>query len=347
MFRFLIIVYHFVLQKWELSSNTHSKSKSSLAKKSKVNAVYNTKLPKIKRFINIYQANGGKTSKKNLHIKSKVVKDDKLNPIKVQDSSPIDEDKLDNRSLESSLDVLAVSSEVVNHSQNQPTSTDTSMVKHRLQSDSQFKVRKGQDRNTTITPDVNTSLPSIGAANTTRNARKALVSNKRAQRRFKAGGKPPLWIDTNKKLYPDASNYKHGTANNKILQLREHLTRSNTVSNPDLLKEEQAIIDTMFGSKERQASRGRKPFSSALHSGIRRQRSKKKHVSSKAANSTNTRSVYSAAGDKKQTRNQVISQGMTRKGSKKALHPNSNFNSLTFRPTAIPARIWYFPRPST
>lgn len=113
---------------------------------------------------------------------------------------------------------------------------------------------------------------------TTRNARKALGSNKRAQRKTNALGKPPLCIDTNKKysVYPDASSYKLGTANSKILQLREHLTRSNTVSNPDLLKEEQAIIDSMFSEKGRQASRGREPFSSAVYSGITKYKKRKR-----------------------------------------------------------------------
>ena len=40
-------------------------------------------------------------------------------------------------------------------------------------------------------------------------------------------GKPPLALNSNSKisLYPDASNFKAGTANNKILQLRNNLKR--------------------------------------------------------------------------------------------------------------------------
>lgn len=146
------------------------------------------------------------------------------------------------------------------------------------------------------------------------------MTHKRVQKRTNGIGKPPLCIDTNKKysVYPDASNYKHGTANNKIIQLREHLTRSNTVSSPDLLKEEQAIIDSMFSEKGRQASRGREGYSSAIYSGLQKQR-KKKRSSTKPHNISNKRGISSAAGDKKNSINTNLHNVMNKNHFKNIL----------------------------
>ena len=110
-------------------------------------------------------------------------------------------------------------------------------------------------------------------------------------------GKPPLWIDSQKKsIYPDAMNYKQGTANNKILQLREHLTKSNTVSNPDLLKEEQAIIDSMFSEKGRQASKERESYPLSIYLGAHQRR--KKRGLTKPLHPIKERGISSAAGQK-------------------------------------------------
>lgn len=154
----------------------------------------------------------------------------------------------------------------------------------------------------TISPEyqIDTSLPDINTSITTRNTRKMLVSHNRIQRKHNALGKPPLWIDTNKKysIYPDAQSYKHGTANDKILMLREHLTRSNTVSNPNLLKEEQAIIDSMFNDKARQASRERSNYTSNIQTVINSKIKGKKRSQTKAPSSIELRGISSAAGKK-------------------------------------------------
>ena len=156
---------------------------------------------------------------------------------------------------------------------------------------------------------------------TTRNARKAIVSHKRVQRKANALGKPPLCIDTNgsKKtsVYPDASNYKQGTANNKILQLREHLTRSNTLSNPNLLKEEQAMIDSMFSEKARQVSRERNNYTSNVYQAQNGSKRAKKRSQTKGATPSKARVVNSAAGMKhKPIRNSTTNRVLAQSSSK-------------------------------
>lgn len=110
----------------------HIKSKSSLNRKVKTPAssVYSSKLPKIKRFINIYQANGLKNTKKTLNVSKQKVNNDKREPktgsvfdkqeeaIVVQDSIPGNIEHIEERSLDSSLEVIAASCELNNQSQN-------------------------------------------------------------------------------------------------------------------------------------------------------------------------------------------------------------------------------------
>ena len=100
----------------------------------------------------------------------------------------------------------------------------------------------------------------------------------------------------NKSIYPDSLSYKQGTANSKILQLREHLTKSNTVSNPDLLKEEQAIIDSMFSEKGRQASKDRESYPLSIYLGAHQRR--KKRGLTKPLHPIQERGISSAAGQK-------------------------------------------------
>lgn len=121
---------------------------------------------------------------------------------------------------------------------------------------------------------MNTSLPSINTSTSTKNAKKAVGASRKLTKKSVVNGKPPLGLDSQKRnsIYPDTLSYKQGTANNKILQLREHLAKSNTVSNPDLLKEEQAIIDSMFSEKGRQASRERDNYPLAIYNGARQNR---------------------------------------------------------------------------
>lgn len=128
-------------------------------------------------------------------------------------------------------------------------------------------------------------------------------------------------------------NYKQGTANNKIIQLREHLTRSNTVSNPNFLKEEQAIIDSMFSEKSRQASRENSNFSSNLYNPIHVENSNKRgemkvkiRNQAKAASVNDSRGVNSAAGSKaRKIRNSNTNRVLIHSASKKNANSQSEF----------------------
>jgi len=160
----------------------------------------------------------------------------------VHDSTNVNDIAEEDKSSDSSIDVIAISSEVLNKIDqaqlqflnNEPKSHITSVIDG-SKTNILTKTSKNTDRTHTITPEVNqnnTSLPTINTVSTTRNVKKALVSHNRIHRKANALGKPPLGLDPEKKesIYPDALNYKHGTANNKILQLREHLTRNGTNS---------------------------------------------------------------------------------------------------------------------
>lgn len=126
-------------------NNANTKSRSSLNRKHKnsMNPVYNTKLPKIKRFINIYQSNGSKNSKKTLNItkykggvEKSISKENvpqkqdggEFDPIKVIDSSPVNYEHNDTQSLDSSLDVIAASCEVNTKAQDNPLSADVDLI---------------------------------------------------------------------------------------------------------------------------------------------------------------------------------------------------------------------------
>jgi len=69
-------------------------------------------------------------------------------------------------------------------------------------------------------------LPDISSAISARNNRKGL-GGRRLRKARNPIGKPPLALNSNAKIsmYPDASNYKAGTASNKILELRDHLKK--------------------------------------------------------------------------------------------------------------------------
>lgn len=298
-------------------------------------------MPKIKRFIHIYQSNGRANLRTNNNSKSrhgetnsgKDQSDSPIDPIKVQDLSPMKlSQQQDTQSLESSLDVIATSCEVNHKSQNHEISTEIQLLNRSTQNCSKEVAgngRKNTDRIHTITTEcpVDTSLPEI-VSNTARNLRKKLVSKKRANRKGNISGKPPLCIETNKKnsLYPDTASYKNGTANNKIMLLREHLTRSNTMSNPNLLQEEQAIIDSMFLDKNRQASRGRDVFSSAISYGLHKNKKKRRAVT-KPSNTELARGAYSAIGSNKAT--QRAARGLNNSASKKIFKIKSKLNDST------------------
>jgi hypothetical protein len=108
------------------------------------------------------------------------------------------------------------------------------------------------------------------------------------------------------------------------MQLREHLTRSNTMSNPNLLQEEQAIIDSMFLDKKRQASRGRDAFSSAISYGLHKGK-KKKRASTKPSNTELARGAYSAVGSSKGT--QRGNKGLDNSASKKVFKVQSKLKN--------------------
>lgn len=162
----------------------------------------------------------------------------------------------------------------------------------------------------------------------TRNIEKNAASNfKKYNKKGPEVGKPPLCVDPQKKsIYPDAMSYKHGTANSKIIQLREHLTKSNTVSNPDLLKEEQAIIDSMFTEKGRQASKERENYPLSIYLGAHQRR--KKRGTTKPLHPINERGVSSAAGQKKQREHSLNTNALRSEHSKNLLKVEGKFFTL-------------------
>jgi hypothetical protein len=278
--------------------------------------VYSSKLPKIKRFINIYQSNGKKKeTNKQKHDHTS------LEPIKIHDSSPIDPENNENDS-ESSQEIIAGSCETSQNRNNHNIDDSTSGRNFTLNRPRADK----HDRSHTITPEipVKTSLPDINTSITARNIKKVIQNNKKGKHKIKAIGKPPLWIVINKKnsVYPDISNFKAGTANNKILQLRQHLTRTNTVSNPNLLKEEQAMIDSMFSEHARQASRERDGYASGINSGTQKH-IKKKRTRTKAPSQFKNRAISSDIEPTKKNRNTSLSKELTRDNSRKGMKQES------------------------
>ena len=193
-------------------THASNRAKSNISKKHKNGAfsVYKSKLPKIKRFINIYQTNGSKGSKRSNagsrpknteHPVSQNVNQISINPIKVDDANRADSEIEEEKSMESSLDVIGISSDVINKINKAESNLQQNQSKFHLSSvnnDSKSRIQTNSNKNTgrihTITPEcpVDTSLPDINIATTTRNTRKALVSHKRIQRKVNALGKPPL-----------------------------------------------------------------------------------------------------------------------------------------------------------
>ena len=293
---------------------------------------------KIKRFINIYQSNGPKNAnKKNFNgIKIKNVnkieqssehyakneEDISLDPIKVYDSTPVDVDIDDEQSHESSLEIVAVSYDQNSQPADCRVETETSSYEKYSKGKQKVTNKKElQNSNTervhTITPDwpVNTIFPVINMSTSTRNMEKNAASNLKKFNKGIEHGKPPLCIDSQKKsIYPDSLSYKQGTANSKIIQLREHLTKSNTVSYPDLLKEEQAIIDSMFSEKGRQASKERENYPLSIYIGAHQRR--KKRGMTKPLHPINERGISSATGQKQQREHSLNTNALKSENSK-------------------------------
>lgn len=118
-------------------------------------------------------------------------------------------------------------------------------------------------------------------------------------------------------------NFKHGTANNKILQLREHLARNNTMSNPDLLKDEQAVIDFMFSEKGRQASRGREQHNNSVYALHKIKKTRK--ALTKPPNTIERRGVSSTADRSKDSKFRPPAKEYARSNSKNLLNVASEY----------------------
>ena len=148
------------------------KPKSNYGRKSKnaAHSVYNSKLPKINRFINIYQSNGNKSTKRSNagikqrladHLTSQKPNEVSIQPIKVDEGVPV-EIEFDDKSPESSLDVIAISSDVINKidqvdsgqvSIDQKSKFHVNSVQNDIKREVNSKSSKNTDRVHTITPD--------------------------------------------------------------------------------------------------------------------------------------------------------------------------------------------------
>lgn len=155
-------------------------------------SVYNTKLPKIKRFINIYQSNTNKNSRKNIQ---KIKNTEKLSE---QDLLRNENDNIrvidahegletEEQSLDSSLDVLAVSDDVNNQSHLEPMRSEMNLLDSQPTQDlpkNRNNSHKATDRVFTITPECagNTSLPNINTSVTARNGRNMMATSKKTSK---------------------------------------------------------------------------------------------------------------------------------------------------------------------